>query len=82
MLRIGKHETCSIREFRFGVSDRGASIRIPIFTAEQRKGYLEDRRPAANMDPYRVAAKLLETIGAPLVAAAGMGSASLLMDVG
>jgi len=33
----GKHETCSIREFRFGVSDRGASIRIPIFTAQQKK---------------------------------------------
>ena len=76
----GKHETCSIREFRFGVSDRGASVRIPIFTAQQRRGYLEDRRPAANMDPYRVAAKLIETISSPLAAAAGMGNGSLLMD--
>ena len=74
----GKHETCSIREFRFGVSDRGASIRIPIFTVQPGKGYLEDRRPAANMDPYRVAAKLIETVGAPLAAAAGMGNNSLL----
>lgn len=73
----GKHETCSIREFRFGVSDRGASIRIPIFTAQQKKGYLEDRRPAANMDPYRVAAKLMETILAPLATVAGMGNALL-----
>ena len=61
----GKHETCSINEFRFGVSDRGASIRIPIFTARNRKGYLEDRRPAANMDPYQVCARLIETICEP-----------------
>lgn len=58
----GKHETCSIREFRFGVSDRGASIRIPIFTAKNGCGYLEDRRPAANADPYQVCAALLETV--------------------
>lgn len=58
----GKHETCSITEFRYGVSDRGASIRIPIFTAKNGAGYLEDRRPAANMDPYLVCAKLLETV--------------------
>ncbi len=58
----GKHETCSMTEFRYGVSDRGASIRIPIFTAKNDAGYLEDRRPAANMDPYQVCAKLLETV--------------------
>ena len=58
----GKHETCSIHEFRYGVSDRGASIRIPIFTARDGKGYLEDRRPAANMDPYLVCARIVETI--------------------
>lgn len=58
----GKHETANINEFRYGVSDRGASIRIPLFTATNGKGYLEDRRPAANMDPYRVCAKLVETI--------------------
>ena len=57
----GKHETCSITQFRYGVSDRGASIRIPIFTAKAGCGYLEDRRPAANMDPYQVCAMLLET---------------------
>ncbi|MEK7541250.1 MAG: glutamine synthetase GlnII [Patescibacteria group bacterium] len=73
----GKHETCSIREFRFGVSDRGASIRIPIFSAQQGRGYLEDRRPAANMDPYRVAAKLIETVAAPLAAVAGFDGNSL-----
>lgn len=76
----GKHETCSIREFRFGVSDRGASIRIPIFSAQQGKGYLEDRRPAANMDPYRVAAKIIETVSVPFAYAAGMGDSSLPMN--
>jgi len=58
----GLHETCSIKEFRYGVSDRGASIRIPMATQNDGKGYLEDRRPAANMDPYKVCAKLIETV--------------------
>ena len=57
----GKHETCNINEFRYGVSDRGASIRIPMATANKKSGYLEDRRPAANMDPYQVTARLIET---------------------
>lgn len=57
----GRHETCSINEFRWGVSDRGASIRIPIFTVKNNRGYLEDRRPAANMDPYKVTGRMLET---------------------
>ncbi|MFQ6604339.1 MAG: glutamine synthetase GlnII [Fidelibacterota bacterium] len=57
----GRHETCSINEFRYGVSDRGASIRIPMATANNGRGYLEDRRPAANMDPYQVCAIMLET---------------------
>lgn len=58
----GLHETCKIDEFRYGVSDRGASVRIPLQTAQNGKGYLEDRRPAANMDPYLVCAKMIETI--------------------
>jgi len=58
----GLHETCSINEFRWGISDRGASIRIPMDTAFNRKGYLEDRRPAANCDPYEVCHILMETI--------------------
>ena len=58
----GLHETCSIKEFRYGVSDRGASIRIPMATQKDGKGYLEDRRPSANMDPYKVCAKLIETV--------------------
>lgn len=58
----GLHETASIHEFRSGVADRGASIRIPQSVALKGYGYLEDRRPAANADPYAVAARILETI--------------------
>ena len=58
----GDHETCSIKDFKYGVSDRGASIRIPMQTANEGFGYLEDRRPSANMDPYLVCTALMETI--------------------
>ena len=58
----GLHETCSIEEFRYGVSDRGASIRIPMQTSNDGYGYLEDRRPSANMDPYIVCTMLIETV--------------------
>ncbi len=58
----GLHETCSIHEFRSGVADRGSSIRIPRPVANKGYGYLEDRRPGANADPYQVAARLLKTI--------------------
>ena len=57
----GKHETASMHTFSYGVADRGASIRIPRITNRNRCGYLEDRRPASNMDPYLVAAKIVET---------------------
>ena len=57
----GKHETASIEKFSYGVADRGASIRIPRFTEAEGKGYLEDRRPASNIDPYAVTAKVFET---------------------
>jgi glutamine synthetase len=58
----GQHETCAIHEFRHGVADRGASIRIPTHVATLGYGYLEDRRPAANADPYVVSARILETV--------------------
>ncbi len=57
----GLHETCSIKEFYYGVSDRGASVRIPMQTSNDGFGYLEDRRPSANMDPYKVCSALLKT---------------------
>lgn len=58
----GEHETCSIDQFVSGVGDRGASIRIPRHVEQKGHGYFEDRRPGANMDPYVVLYKLLETI--------------------
>ena len=59
----GKHETQSIRKFSFGLSDRGASMRIPIAVPENGwKGWLEDRRPASNADPYKVAANIVNTV--------------------
>ncbi len=58
----GLHETQSIDEFSYGVSDRGASIRIPIGTVQDGwKGRLEDRRTASNADPYKVAAAIIKT---------------------
>ena len=58
----GLHETQSIHEFSFGVSDRGASIRIPVTTMEDGwVGRLEDRRPASNGDPYKIAAVIITT---------------------
>lgn len=59
----GLHETQSIDTFSYGVSDRGSSIRIPVATVQNGwKGYLEDRRPASNIDPYRVVARILATV--------------------
>ncbi len=59
----GKHETQSIHTFSYGISDRGASIRIPQTTAEDNwKGYLEDRRPASHADPYKIVRVITETL--------------------
>lgn len=59
----GLHETAAITDFSYGVSDRGASIRIPIMTVEKGwKGWLEDRRPASNGDPYKIAGRIIKTV--------------------
>jgi len=58
----GNHETSSINSFSWGMSDRGCSIRIPLIVEKTGCGYLEDRRPASNMDPYLVTERLLSTI--------------------
>jgi glutamine synthetase len=59
----GKHETASINDFSYGVSDRGASIRIPVSVPVNGwKGYLEDRRPNSSADPYKVAARIIKTV--------------------
>ncbi|MEQ9116171.1 MAG: glutamine synthetase beta-grasp domain-containing protein [Rickettsiales bacterium] len=58
----GLHETSSLDKFSYGDAHRGSSIRIPKPVATKGHGYIEDRRPGANADPYLVAAKLVETI--------------------
>ena len=59
----GHHETQHIGQFSWGVADRGASIRVPNAVANQGwKGYLEDRRPASNCDPYRVATLIVGAV--------------------
>jgi glutamine synthetase len=63
----GEHETAPYNEFSYGVSDRGASVRIPWQVAQEGKGYLEDRRPNANMDPYVVTRLIVDTCCGALV---------------
>ncbi|AYV77991.1 MAG: glutamine synthetase [Edafosvirus sp.] len=58
----GIHETSSMDKFSYGIGDRSRSVRIPLHVAQAKKGYLEDRRPAANLDPYRVTNIMLQTI--------------------
>jgi glutamine synthetase len=58
----GLHETAPWTEYSYGVSDRGASVRIPWQVARDGKGYIEDRRPNANMDPYVVTALITDTV--------------------
>ncbi len=59
----GKHETQSIDKFSWGVADRGASIRVPhSFVNNGYKGYLEDRRPNSQGNPYQIASRILKTI--------------------
>ena len=70
----GAHETAHYTEFSYGVSDRGASIRIPWQVAIDKKGYLEDRRPNANMDPYRVTRVIVNTTCS--ASSGGSGSSS------
>ncbi|KAJ3710471.1 glutamine synthetase [Lentinula raphanica] len=57
----GRHETGHIGSFSSGVANRGASIRVPRHVAAQGYGYMEDRRPASNIDPYRVTGIIVET---------------------
>lgn len=57
----GRHETSSIDSFSHGVANRGASVRIPRQCAEDGQGYLEDRRPSSNCDPYSVTEAIVRT---------------------
>ena len=63
MRLTGLHETQSIDKFSYGLSDRGASIRMPVnFIKDGYRGYLEDRRPNSQGDPYAIASRILKTI--------------------
>lgn len=57
----GEHETSKKEVFSYGVGNRAASCRIPTSTAADKKGYVEDRRPASDMNPYVVAALIADT---------------------
>ena len=60
----GLHETQAIDRFNYGVANRGASVRVPHgFVANGYRGYLEDRRPNSQGDPYQIAGRIIETIG-------------------
>ncbi len=59
----GLHETQSIDKFNYGIANRGASIRIPhSFVNSGYKGYIEDRRPNSQADPYKIASRIVQTI--------------------
>jgi len=58
----GSHETAAFTTFSYGVSNRGASVRIPWQVEAAKKGYIEDRRPNANMDPYQVTRLVTDTV--------------------
>jgi glutamine synthetase len=59
----GLHETQSIDKFNYGIANRGASVRVPhSFVDNDYKGYLEDRRPNSQGDPYKIASRILQTV--------------------
>ena len=58
----GHHETSSCESFSYGVANRAASFRIPTQTKfDNGKGYVEDRRPASNINPYVVGAIIADS---------------------
>jgi glutamine synthetase len=67
----GLHETQAIDKFSYGLSDRGASVRLPVnFIRNGYKGYLEDRRPNSEADPYQIVSRILKTLNSVAIAAA------------
>lgn len=58
----GNHETSTMDKFTWAVSNRGCSVRIPLNVVNDGCGYLEDRRPGSNADPYLVCEKICSTI--------------------
>ena len=62
MRLTGRYETQSIDKFSWGISDRGASIRVPQSTAKEWKGYLEDRRPSSHANPYEIVKVICDSL--------------------
>jgi len=58
----GGHETAAIDEFTWGIGDRAASVRVGNDVAAEGRGYMEDRRPSSNCDPYLVTGKIVQTV--------------------
>lgn len=58
---VGRLETSSIDKFSWGVANRAVSVRVPRGVATAGKGYLEDRRPSSNCDPYAVCDAIIRT---------------------
>lgn len=58
----GIHETSSVDKFSYGCGNRACSFRIPTQVMHANgKGYIEDRRPASNIDPYVVSSIIYDT---------------------
>lgn len=58
----GIHETSDFKKFTWGIGNRGVSVRINNRTKSNGFGYFEDRRPAANMDPYLVTSAIMANV--------------------
>jgi glutamine synthetase len=59
----GMHETSRYDTFTWGFGDRTASVRVPTMSVTNGyKTYIEDRRPASDIDPYVVGALMIDTI--------------------
>lgn len=59
----GKNETSSMEKFGWGIGDRTKSIRIPSSINDPNAvGYIEDRRPSSNGDPYLIVDRMLKTL--------------------
>jgi len=56
----GLHETARFDEFTYGIGARGCSVRIGNEMKKNGCGYMEDRRPSSNIDPYLSVAALAD----------------------
>ncbi len=62
MRMTGNHETSDYYKFSSGIGNRGASVRISKEVHYKGKGFIEDRRPASNLNPYKVLSRLVRSI--------------------